>query len=675
MRKEILTLLFCLVTLITYSQEYKFGKISKEALEEKVYAKDSVADAVYLYNSRRTYYEYNSAKGFEVITKVHQRIKIYNKKGFDLATFNISCFKPKSGSKEKVTSIKGYTYNIVNGKTEKTLLSKKSVFNERLNKYRVITKFTMPNIKEGAVIEVKYQVVSPFPFSLDNLQFQYNIPVKKISYKVEIPEYFVFNLRSKGYLNINLKRTREGGTINWTERTRTENRSARMGSSISSEVNNYEKKFIVNVYSYSENDIPALRDDEPYVNNIHNYRGGVEFELTSTKFPNSMLKLYTTSWKDVVKTIYKSSSFGNELEKVSYFKKDLSLVLATAKNDQEKLITVLDFVKSKVKWNDFTRIYTDVGVRKAYKEGRGNVADINLMLTAMLKEAGFNAKPILLSTRAHGMSFFPTRDGFNYVIAGVQMNDKVIYLDATEKYSAPNVLPLRAVNWKGRIINDKENSDWVDLIPTNYALDENYLAISLDKEKEVSGMLRTVYTNLNALNYRSKNNHLKEDVVIETLESKYNIEIEDFKITNRKNVLKPVVRTIKFNGEDLVEEINGKIYVSPLFFLTSKINPFKLKERKFPVDFGVPLRDKNTIKIKIPEGYKVESLPTNIAIGISNNIGVFRYKIVATPKKLVIVSQLQINKAIITPEYYQELKEFYNQMIKKQTEKITLIKK
>ncbi len=649
MRTGLIIVFVCFCTSMLFSQEYKFGKISIKELEEKVYTKDSVANAVYLYKSRRTYYEYNTSTGFNVITEVKQRIKIYNKKGYDYATFAINYYKPESGAKERVYSIKGYTYNLVDGKIEKTKLSKKGVFDERLNKYRAVTKITMPNIKERAVVEIKYQIRSPF--SIDDLQFQYNIPVKKLMYKVEIPEYLVFNQRMKGYYFLPVKKDRRTGSI---------------GSDL---------RYTIHINTYEGEHIPALRDDEPFISSIHNYRGGVKFELTSTKFPNSMLKFYTTSWEDVVKTIFKSSSFGNELEKVNYFKKDLSLALVAAKNDQEKLMIVLEFVKSKVKWNDFNGIYTDVGVRKAYKEGTGNVADINLMLTAMLREAGFNAKPILLSTRDHGMSFFPTRKGFNYVVAGVQMRGELIYLDATEKYSAPSILPLRTVNWKGRIINDKENSDWVDLIPTNYALDENYLAISFDEEKEVSGLIRTVYTNLNALNYRSRNNHLKEESVVEALESRYNIEIEDFKITNEKNILKPVVRTIKFNGEDLVEEINGKIYMSPLFFLTPKINPFKLKERKFPVDFGVPLKDKNTINIKIPEGYKVESLPANIAIGISNNIGVFRYKIVATPTKLIIVSQLQINEAIITPEYYQELKEFYNQMIKKQTERIVLIKK
>jgi hypothetical protein len=651
MRKEILTLLFCLVTLITYSQEYKFGKISKEALEEKVYAKDSVADAVYLYKSRRTYYSYNTSTGFNVITEVKKRVKIYNKKGFDYATFTINYYKPEDGEKERVSSIKGYTFNLVDGEIKKTKLSKKSIFDERLNKYRGETKITMPNIKEGSVIEIKYQITSPFSSSIDDLQFQYNIPVKKLLYKVEIPEYLVFNQRMKGYYLLQAKK---------------EFKSGRIGNDL-----NYR----INISKYEGENIPALRDDEPYVSSIHNYRGGVKFELTSTKYPNSMLKYYTTSWEDVVKTIYKSSSFGNELEKTNYFKKDLSVILAPIKTDQEKMIAVYEFVKSKVKWNDFNGKYTDSGVRKAYKEGVGNVADINLMLTAMLREAGLNAKPILISTRNHGTSFFPTREGFNYIISGVKINDKLIYLDATEKYSAPDVLPLRAVNWNGRIINNKENSEWVDLIPTNYASEDNYAAILFDEDMEVSGMMRSKYTNLYALNYRSKNNHLKKEVVVEALENKYNIEIDDFKITNKKNTIKPLVRMFKFNSEDLVEEINGKLYLSPLLFLTQTVNPFKLDERKFPVDYGVPFKDKNTISIKIPEGYQVESLPENIAIGISDRIGVFRYKVVVTPGKIMIVSQLQINKAIITPEYYQELKEFYNQMIKKQKEKITLIKK
>jgi hypothetical protein len=60
------------------------------------------------------------------------------------------------------------------------------------------------------------------------------------------------------------------------------------------------------------------------------------------------------------------------------------------------------------------------GVKKAYKDKTGNVAEINLMLTAMLRYAGLNANPVLVSTRSNGIAIFPNRTAFNYVIAAVE---------------------------------------------------------------------------------------------------------------------------------------------------------------------------------------------------------------------------------------------------------------
>ncbi len=644
-----MVLLMCFATSITFAQNYKFGKVSKEELLEKVYAKDSTANAAYLHKEGRIHYTYSDSEGFIVVTEIRERIKIYNKEGFKKANINVSYYAPNSGSKERVSSIKGIVFNLNGERIEKTKLGKKGIFTEKLSKYRRVKKITMPNIKEGSVIELKYTIYSPYSNSIDDLQFQYNVPVKNLIYKVEIPEYLVFNKRVKGYLNIPMK-----------ENTRI----GRIGS----------LTYTNNITEFKTTDIPALVDNEPYVNNINNYRAGVSFELTSTRYPNSMLKFFSTTWKDVTKTIYKSSSFGTELKKRSYFKDDLKKVLVAAKTASEKIVAIFDFVKSKVVWNEYIGIGTNKGVRKAYKEGAGNVAEINLMLTAMLKEAGLEAYPVILSTRANGVAIFPTIDGFNYVISAVKIQDKYILLDASDKYSTPNVLPLRVINWQGRIIKDDLSSDWISLQPSLYSGATNYLSVTLDDELELSGMYRGTYKNLRALNFRKSVNHVKEEEEINSLEESFGIEIDDYKLTNEKNIYKPVTRTIKFIGEDFVETINGKVYFSPLFFLKSTKNPFKLKERKFPVDYGVPIKNKTTVSIKIPKGYKVESLPEIKAMALSNGGIIFKFKAVVQGSKITVMSQLQINSPIIIPQFYQELKEFYNQMIKKQNEKIVLVK-
>lgn len=650
MKKIYLLLVLCF-SVNLFSQDYKFGKVSKAELEEKFYPLDATADAAYLYRKRRTYYDYVTNSGFQIVTNVHERIKIYTKEGFEKATKFISYYKPDSGDDESVNSIKGYTFYLNKGNIVKEKLSKKSIFTEKTNKYRSRKKITMPSIKEGVVIELKYTLSSPY-YGVDDLQFQYNIPVKTLDYKIEIPEYYKYNKRNKGYYTVFAKESSKNG---------------RLGNL------NYR----INVSSFQATDIPALKDNEPFVSNIENYRGGITYELSYTDFVHigGEQKYYTTTWEDVSKQVYKYTSFGGELNKSNFFKDDLTSVIESATNEREKLMSVFQHVKSKIKWNGNAGITARNGIKKAYKEGAGNSGDINLLLTAMLREAGLDANPVLVSTRNNGVPFFPTINGFNYVVSMVEFSDEsYVLLDATEPYSVPNILPKRALNWKGRKVTRSGTSSWVNLTSKKHALEENNIVVSITEDKEVHGILRTRYSNINALNFRNKNNHLKEEDISKQLEEKHAIEIENFKISNKKNIFKPISLSVKFNSEDLIEEINEKLYIEPLLFFTEHTNPFKLEDRKFPVDFGTSWKDKNTVTIEIPKGYKVASLPTSIAIGLPENIGVFKYKINQVGNKIQTISVLEFNQEIITSQYYEFLKGFYGQVVAKQSEKIVLVK-
>lgn len=650
--KNSILVLFVISQFSFFAQDYKFGKVSKAELEERFYPLDSTADAAYLYRSRRTYYNYVSNSGFQSITEIHERIKIYTIEGFDMATKSVAYYDPEIGNGQSVSSIKGYTYSLINSKVEKEKLSKKSIFKENKNKYYSLKKITMPNIRIGTVIEIKYKLVSPYANSIDDLQFQYGIPVKKLDYKIEIPEYYIFNKRSKGFYFIRMNKDSKNGSI---------------GS----------LNFRINVFSFDGNNIPALKDNEPFISSINNYRGGMKFELTQTNFLslNGNIKNFSNTWEDVSKQIFKSSSFGSELKKSSYYKKDLENILTTSKRSSDKIASIFKFVKKHVKWNGNKSIYTDNGVKKAYKDGAGNVADINLILTAMLRSAGLEANPVLLSTRTNGFPLFPTLDGFNYVIAMVEFTDgSSILLDATEKYSLPNILPTRALNWNGRKVEKDGTSSWVKLTSSKHALEDNYLSVKISDDGLVEGVLRSKYSNLKALNYRKNKNHIKEDILRGQLEEKYTIEIDEFKLLNKNKLLKPVVERIKFSSEDFVEEINGKLYIEPLLFFANTTNPFKLEDRKFPVDFTTPWKDVHRVSIQIPEGYKVEILPKKIAIGMPEDLGVFKFQTSQKGNKINTVCILQFNSAIIAPQYYAVLKGFYAKVVEKQSEKIVFVK-
>ena len=55
--KKLIVLLILFNQLYLFGQEIKFGKVSKEELEEKFHPIDSTASAAYLYKKRRTFYQ------------------------------------------------------------------------------------------------------------------------------------------------------------------------------------------------------------------------------------------------------------------------------------------------------------------------------------------------------------------------------------------------------------------------------------------------------------------------------------------------------------------------------------------------------------------------------------------------------------------------------------------
>jgi hypothetical protein len=650
--KKIITLFLLVCQLTVLAQNYKFGKVSKAELEEKYYPLDSTAAAAYLYRYRNSYFNYVPSEGFQLITEIHQRIKIYTKEGFNYATKSIRYYNPGSNRSEKVSSIKGYTFSLDKGKVVKEKLSKTGIFKEKINEYNSKVKITLPKIKEGCIIEFKFLLISPYATSIDDVQFQKGIPIKKLKSQIEIPEYYTFNKMSKGFYSVPMKTTYKNSVIGDT---------------------NYN----LDVFTFEGSNIPALKNDESYVANINNYRGGMKFELASTNFVSlgGRFKNYSTTWGNVSKQIFTSSSFGDELNKSSYFKNDLEIILAEKKTDHDKISAIFKFVKENVKWNKYYGKYTEKGVRKAYKEHTGNVADVNLILTAMLRSAGIDANPVLVSSKGNGIPLFPTLKGFDYVISAIKLADNsYVLLDATEQYSVPNVLPTRALNWNGRIVTKEGNSAWIKLASSKLAIEENMIMVKISEDLIVNGFIRTKYENLNALNYRKNNNHIKKEELISKYEEKNNVEVEDYQIRNKEKLDQPLLRNIKFSSEDLIEQIGNKVYIEPSLFLTRRKNPFKSEERKYPVDFVSAWKDINRVLLEIPEGYKVESLPEPLAIGLPNNLGVFKYQVSQIGKKINVVSALQLSSPLIPAHHYTYLKDFYNQMVKKQSEKIVLVK-
>ncbi|PZX92298.1 transglutaminase [Flavobacterium aquariorum] len=671
MKTKHLTLLL-LLTLFCFNanaQEFKLGKVSIAELEQKVHPKDTAAVAAILFKTGSTKFEYMQGEGFRVITEVAMRIKIYKKDGYDWANKEVRFISGGSSIKESVSFSDVITYNLEAGKIEKIKLKSEGEFEEKVNRYWSKKKITLPNVKEGSILEFRYTIRTNNIGMLREFDFQTNIPVDYAEYKTYVPEYFIYNTKMKGFVTpqINVEKSSKSFVI--TSKERTESGHVSQTNFSSDKIDYQETKT-----TYIARNLPAMKE-EVFVNNIDNYTTSLVQELSMTKYPNEPLKPYSTDWDAVVKTIYDNDDFGPELNKTGYFEDDLKAVTAGLTAQDEIISVILNYVKSTVKWNDYNGYSCDDGVKKAYKDKTGNVAEINLMLTAMLRTAGLKANPVLVSTRANGISIFPNRGAFNYVIAAVETPEGLILLDATSKFSTPNVLPFRDLNWMGRLIRKDGTSEEVDLMPTKASDDNVTMMYSIDATGKITGKLRRQRTNHNAMSFRSEIENIKEEEYLEKFENENEkIEISDYLRTNEKDVKKPIVETCSFTGTNLCEIIGEKMYINPLLFFTKEHNPFKQEVREYPIDYGFPFIDKYAINIDIPDGYVIETLPKSSVFNMEDNIGSFKFIANATGSNIQLSISHQINTPIVSPEYYTTLKEYYQGMIAKQTEKIVLKK-
>ena len=649
------------------AQDYRYGKVSKEELQEKVHPIDSNANAAILYREIKSSFDYSDDDGFYITHDVFERVKIYNKDGYDWGSQSINLYK-NGRAKEKISSLKGYTYTLVDDKIEEQKLKKNGIFEEETTKYLEKTKFTMPNIQDGCVLEYKYSIKTPFKYSIDLYGFQEKIPVNKVYIRFTTPEYYNYKMHQKGWIPFKIDTDKRERTLSYSYTTQPQR-----GQAVPQR-NKTQATFFENIYSVDIENVPPIKK-EKYSGNIENFMSSLSFELSFVKFPNSPIETFSTSWEVVTRTIYDATSFGDQLDRTSYFKEDIDALISGVSNDDEKMIRIFEFVKNKMNWNSFFGYTSDEGVKNAYKNNSGNSGDINLMLIAMLRYAGLKANPVLISTKSNGIPLFPTRDGFNFVIGAVENKSGIYLMDATNKLGEPNILETELLNWQGRIIRQDLSSTWISLEPNVPAVRNCMLTAIINQDLSILGTSQNRYTGHYALSERKKYQNVEKDELRKQIEKKLaDVEISELSYKNLDKLYQPVSLSYEFETFDAVEEVSGKLYFSPLLFKAIDENPFKLEDRKYPIDFEHPIKDRYLVKYEIPEGYSIESMPESTSFSLPNNMGSYRYAISNTGNVLQLSSELAINTSLISPEMYLNLKKFFELVVQKENEKVVLTK-
>lgn len=638
--------------------QYKFLDIPKLDIKDMSatqYQKNPDEAAEVLYRSYHYWIETSGQMNLEVVS----RVKIYKKdKAEKFLNQEIYTYNGKNNNSERVNALKVTTFNLENDKIVPTVVDKSSKYKSKESKNYTVTKFAFENVKDGSVVEYKYNVISPFYWLVDRVAIEDVVPVRKFEYVFDFPKFLGFNMDYKGSLTPN-------------------NRDV-------SEKTLYGSDYYT--YRFAYDNIPPYRN-EKYVNNINNYKTSIRAELNSTNVTRSPqaydtgdlggFKSYAVNWSDIRKQLYESEYFGEELKRKSLVKDVLPADIKAIESDEEKAAAILKFVQKNYTWN---RNYGDGieegnGIKNLLNTKVGNSGEINLLLVMLMRSAGLQAEPVVMSTIANGLlvDHSPSLNQLNYTIAYLDVKGKPFLYDATSKMTVPNLIRPNAYNYSGFIMTDKEAKK-MNIFPPGKSTTYLTIDATLEADGTVSGKFSDRDTQLYALMNSELYDEDKDAYQKESYKDRYT-----FPFTNIKSEAldhHEFQTSFDFNADTFVDGIGGKLIFNPLLFLYNKSHEFdQTEERRSPIELYTGYDKIKKVTIKLPDGYVFENVPKSKKFRTEDNAIQYVYKVTQEGNQLTLETTTTVEDPVYPKEYYPAFKQIFDNITKLEGQLVTAVKK
>jgi hypothetical protein len=192
----------------------------------------------------------------------------------------------------------------------------------------------------------------------------------------------------------------------------------------------------------------------------------------------------------------------------------------------------------------------------------------------------------------------------------------------------------------------------------------------------MTGTITELYDGYGAIEYRNSLSHAKskEDYSLIMQENLKGLTVNSYSISDISDNYKSITDTLSVEITDHAELMGDKILFYPLLFERTEKNRYTLDVRKYPVDYNYLILEMYIFEYTIPAGYEVESLPQSIILKLPDNSISISYAIQQNGNKITLAYKRNIKKILFLPQEYNDLKEMYNQIVKKHGEMVVLKK-
>ena len=620
-----------------------FGQIDKADLQLKTCEFDDQAEAMVLVDDGELAYIPNS--GMELTRRI--RIKILNSKGLDQANIHLP-YRNLPGGTVYISDLEAQTYNLDDaGNVITSKVDKKQIYDKKLNKRYSEKVFTFPEAKVGSVIEYRFKHNG---IGLVDWYFQKSIPVRYSRFRLDFPqEIEVTAIPSCAH---------EFQKADESTGTRS-------------------------VSTYIMQKVPALRD-EPFVINEDVYRDRLETKVVAFNV-NGRRTSRIVNWVQVIKYLMEDEDFGAQIKKNIPRTADLDAKLKTITSDYEKMKTIYKYVQDNMQWNEYNGIWALDGVKSAWKDKKGTAGEINLILVNLLKDAGLNAHPLLVSTHENGI--VNTIDAGTYEDPGFYQFDKVVayleldsipyIMDATQKGTPVNLIPADILMTQGLAIEKIDTYEWGwKTLWKDGTIAKNIIRINgaIDAEGKMAGEA-TISSYDYARLARLATAKAGKEKFIERYASfpDTKLSVEGVEFANLESDSLPLLQKVKFN-ETLNSAGDYRHFTVNLLTGLEK-NPFVADNRSADVFFGYNQNVEIYGSFTVPEGYQFDELPKNMKMIMPDtSITVSRISQVYD-NMLQTKIAIEFKKPMYNTDAYGDLQAFYQRLFELLNEQFVVRKK
>jgi hypothetical protein len=406
---------------------------------------------------------------------------------------------------------------------------------------------------------------------------------------------------------------------------------------------------------------------EPYISSPTDYLERVEGFLSVDRTQNPTV-LYST-WEKLGDQIIERREFGTYQKPTTYKNFGLKDDAFIDSSKEHIARNIYEYISEHFEEEPTLYALPSKTASELIKTKKGNHLDLSLLLISALKAHEIKADLILINKLSpFSRSYLipsPNLDQFSSSLVRVTIGDSEWYLDPTSPTLPFGLVPLEKLVEKGFLITPGQSN----LIPLSFQFQSGTdLEVTLDLDS------------LGQLEFRQ---HLKVTdltvlAVIESLKAPEDNDAEAEGPTPYKVSFEDHFRKDRYFVADyhlpILQEENGMVLLSPFSFSTFSKNPFTEDTRFYDIEFGFPMNEKMKFSFEIPDGYLLDELPPSASLELEKDGLYFSYQVAEESEKVIIVSELSIQKDAHPAKRYGELKRFFELVSKSLSYPIVLLR-